>query len=1008
MISYLYVRLSAMPRRVLFPLVLLAAVLATIAIPGVAHAAMVVAADEPTKGGWTKVGDGSGFQDVYLPVARWSDAASLMHTRTSGSDFNVTLSSMSKSQISGNLMLFGNFCYTLMVKIVEMSIYFDALETAGKNVDEAFATVGEAIGNSPIFTFVIVIAVTSALVIGARRRSGKPVARMLFKPVLLAAVFALLVAGASASTEKSPGKLGPWWTATMINNVVTALATGPATALQETDLGFGKTYSPRFEDDPMSCKLYMDTMADSYVTEGESKAATMSRSMALSLSNMWEATAVEAYSQAQFGGSEYADKTFCRLLDLNSPTPEVLSTSKEITESVTGETQDGSSSINGYNTVTDDISVLYWAACTWDGEKFGVDEDWAKMGKDGAVGEVLPKGDQGASCSKWWDEKPASAIEGGGFKNDDDDKNKNPLNIAASDMKDFYERTEGASGDIQNFISTFQGWTSTSSVIPAATFAFSSFLISCAFGILGLLVFGAKIGMVAMLLLLGLAIIMDMFPVAESKLKKYGMSYMGMALLAFGVQFVFSILVMLSSIIANAGAEFVGSNTIARSVWLGLAPIIAFVLLHMFITKWLKAPSPFSPSGAMAMMKGAAGGQLLGAGMSSLNRHRRNADRPDGSDGEVGAGAAAGGGVGGQRDETGQIDSGTTDKMNGRGGKPGSGTEDGTSPSIAAGGADAEGAEGVNAEADPDAAIGGGGSADGEAEALGSEGDGDSEGDPQIGSGDSEGKALDSEGEGSATGGEIVPPSGQGSGPSGMGTAGAAAAGAVGAAQSGGKRSYDEIKDEKKQKRQDALDKRDSRLQGRQRARTMAHNAKYAGGPEAGASLGAKAKHGMKRFASKTREVGSNSMLGARRKAVNAGGYRAVAGKAALGTGRAGLGVGKWATAGGGLKAGLRVARGAASGAVGVGLIAGGAATSFVSPGAAGAMASFGANRIRAGKNLTASGLRSDAIKGVAGRGSRAAWSGTKKAGSTVGGFSGRIANEQYRRAYTAFHNRRK
>lgn len=1019
MISYLYVRLNALPRRITVPLVILAAALATIAIPSVAQAAVVMAED-PTKGEWTKVGDGSGFQDSYLPVARWSDAASQMHTRTSGSDFNTTMNSMTKGQIAANLMLFGNFCYTMMVKIVEMSIYFDALETAGKQVDDAFSTVGKAIANSPIFTFVIVIAVTAALFLGARQRSSKPIARMMFKPVLLAAVFALLVGGATASTDKSPGKLGPWWTATMINNVVTALATGPATALQETDLGFGKEYSDKFADDKMSCKLYMDTMAESYVTEGESKSATMSRSMALSLSNMWEATAVEAYSQAQFGGSDYSDKTFCRLLDLNSPTPEVMKTSQEITKSVTGETHEGSASIQGYDTVTDDISTLYWAACTWDGKGFGVDEEWAKV-RGGKVGEVLGDGTQGASCSKWWDEKPANAVEGGKFKTGED-SDKDPLNIGAADTKDFNKKTDGASTEVKNFISSFQGWSGNSSVVPAATYAVSSALISLAFGILGLLVFGAKVGMIAMLLLLGVAIIMDMFPVAESKLKKYGMSYMGMALLAFGVQFVFSILVMLSSVIANAGAEFVGSNTIARSIWLGLAPIIAFVLLHMFITKWLKAPSPFTPSGAMAMMKGAAGGQLLSAGMGSLNRARKNAGRGGGGDDkDIGAGAAAAnaGGIGGaERDDQGRISSGTTDKMDGRGGKPESGTEDGASPHIGAGaaGADSPGAmgavegsgDGEDGEANIDAGsvIGG---EDGEGQALGAGGDGegeDGEGHGEIGAGGS-----GDDGEPHAHG-EVEASGNQGSG-SGLGAAaagaavGAGAAGAAGALGSDGKRSYDDIRDDKKKKRQSDLGFRERQLKGRQASNTLRHQAISRSGPDADASLGAKAQHKMRVMGSKMATVGKNSALGMRQKAVNAGGYRAVAGKTAGGVGRMGMSAGKWATKGGGVMAGARIARGAASGAVGAGLVAGGVATAFVAPGVGGAMASFGVNRLRAGKNLTAAGLNSDAVRGTAGRASQSTWKATKKAGATAGGYSGRVISERYKKVYANIHNKR-
>ena len=214
---------------------------------------------------------------------------------------------------------------------------------------------------------------------------------------------------------------------------------------------------------------------------------------------------------------------------------------------------------------------------------------------------------------------------------------------------------------------------------------FSSLCIAFAFGVLALIIFGAKIGMIVMLLLLGIAIIADAVPTARGgKIKKYAMSYLGMAFLAFGIQIIYAVVVFLTSVIAGAGEDFIGGGMM-RNVWLGMSAVISFVLLHLFITKWMKAPSPFTPSGAGALMVGSAGGKLLTSGLGALGNMRNKSK----AKGDGGGGSNVGGGSGsgsGSVDENGKKDTGTDDQMDpaigdsGGSGGPSSGTSDGANP----------------------------------------------------------------------------------------------------------------------------------------------------------------------------------------------------------------------------------------------------------------------------------------------------------------------------------------
>lgn len=156
----------------------------------------------------------SQFADDYLPVFRWADASTDMHTRVGGGDQMDNIRAMSKSEVAGSFITAGNFFFTLVTGLTKIAIEFTPLDSAGKSVDEAFAKLGEAIIDSPILGLIIVICLIVGLVVAVRQTHGKPIVKTLAKPLILIAIFSVMVSGATASTDSKPGSFSRGGSAT--------------------------------------------------------------------------------------------------------------------------------------------------------------------------------------------------------------------------------------------------------------------------------------------------------------------------------------------------------------------------------------------------------------------------------------------------------------------------------------------------------------------------------------------------------------------------------------------------------------------------------------------------------------------------------------------------------------------------------------------------------------------------------------------------------------------------
>src|SRR5699024_10487919 len=128
-------------RRIVVIAFLLSAV-AVLFFPEASQAAMILAEDGDDGGG------SDGFNDDYLPIFRWADASTDMHTRVGGGDWSDSVKSMGKDKVAGSFMTAGNFFFTLATGLTRIAIEFTPLDSAGKSVDDGFGTLGEAIRDS--------------------------------------------------------------------------------------------------------------------------------------------------------------------------------------------------------------------------------------------------------------------------------------------------------------------------------------------------------------------------------------------------------------------------------------------------------------------------------------------------------------------------------------------------------------------------------------------------------------------------------------------------------------------------------------------------------------------------------------------------------------------------------------------------------------------------------------------------------------------------------------------
>jgi len=587
------------------------------------------------------------YEDL-LPVNRWHDATTRLHSRLGQNAWDDIDAKIQRNGTYPVLMSLGNSMWAGATSMTSAAVKMDVVAAAGETADKAAATVGNSLISSGIVALIAIIAIVSALWKAARGQGASPWMSMA-KTVAIVGVFVAMMNGASASTTVAgafvPGTFSPGWFVVTTNEVIASLASAPAVALSVTDGSAGFTYAPDSTGD-LSCREYVTYLKQQYAP-GDA-ASKMTKSIPLVMSGMWEATGMEVWGAAQFGANNpYGDYMYCRLLELQAgetASQQRYLASKASNNPAAAYTGDKASAVGSMAwqpSSGDEIDrmMVAWAECRPNpAGDWTLAAGWEKASSSNGIATS-------SSCKDWWTQN-AAYLPGSGTAFDD---KGSAFQWASS--QDVLSGTVDAP-EAGNFVLTLQGQDSASAAPLAMLYSYvaSSLIMMVIFGMIAVAIVVAKITAIVMMVATVFVLLMSLWPGKDtSTVTKFFAKYVGMSLFVFGIQLIFALITLFTSVLIKAGNDMFGAGSMMAMIWTGMAPVIAVLAIHQ-IFKLLKIPSPVSVSGAKQWGAAASGGALggaaggaLGQGVSrQMNRMRYRNERSMMRAGEQGAGRALG------------------------------------------------------------------------------------------------------------------------------------------------------------------------------------------------------------------------------------------------------------------------------------------------------------------------------------------------------------------------------
>jgi hypothetical protein len=550
----------------------------------------------------------TGSASEMLTTNRWQLGSSIFHGRFDQflqTDV-ITYSQRTISQATG--MMVGNGMYAVTQGVLDFSLTLEPLNLLGAQADAVAKTIGEALlSNSPVVLGLVVL-IIFGVIFSMARSQNRPWKRLL-SVVGVVALFAVMIAGASASTggtdgeDYRPGLLSPGWFATSINDSITIIASVPAEALVIANPVEGAT-SP----EGTGCYTYTENLGAQY------EAGSGGNAIPRIIASLWDSTGLSVWKQTQYGsypydevtGATYGDEAYCHQLDWQSNgsvSAQASTTFGSLGAAEAANYSPDSSAWGDDNNNRRDQSLIAWAACENDGNgNFSIRGGFAKE-KDGTTSWITPN-----HCDKWW--------------TGDRGTNLDAFNVGGK-SSDVTAHTDDPA--IINFIQTLHGNDTNAGLLLIWTYGISAFMIMLVFGGLGIAIVIAKFAGVVMIVSVFFVLLMSLLAKQDmgNKMMQYLKTYIGFSVFAFGATLILAMVTILSQMISGTGNAVFGQGSIMALIWTGASPIIACWLLHLIFTKFFKMPSVFKPSSALAW--GAAGGAVGGAIGQSLARREGRA-----------------------------------------------------------------------------------------------------------------------------------------------------------------------------------------------------------------------------------------------------------------------------------------------------------------------------------------------------------------------------------------------
>jgi len=561
-----------------------------------------------------------------LPIDRWSSAASAsQHTRLDA-NFGDMTQKVQRGAIDSMAFAAGNTMWQAATELTSFATRFCLLDTVGATADHGAAFIGDALMSSGLVAAIVGFGLLALLWRTARSGSPANMWKNVTKTVIILGLFGILVNGATG-TRGPPdqphttfGTGSPGWFADRVNQTVSSLASVPAMSLAKFQPGRSTLVNPdNTQGGSLSCNSYLTNLHNAYTRSyGGSAASDLQAAIPLTLSSMWENSGMVAWSNAQFGADNpYTRMMYCRQLEnvagakvtLAPGTPATLDQQANTQFSLSGVSSPGANPESAAWVMPGGLEVdramVAWAACRSadGGASWTVDPEWAKVKNSPAISSD--------NCKDWWT-KPL-------YGNNSFSPSKTGFNWEDSEA-DIAKNAAGLPG-VQNFLLNWHGNANSTATVIALVFAVSSLIMLLVFGLLAVAIIIAKVAAVVMILVALLVLLVALIPSKGESNKAMGFAkfYVGLTIFAFGIQFLFALLSLVTKFLVDAGAAQFGPGSILSMIWTGFAPVTAVVVLHLIFTKALKMPSPFKPSAALAYGTAVGGiGAGVGAGIDRL------------------------------------------------------------------------------------------------------------------------------------------------------------------------------------------------------------------------------------------------------------------------------------------------------------------------------------------------------------------------------------------------------
>jgi len=562
-----------------------------------------------------------------LPIDRWSSAASAsQHTRLDA-NFGDMTQKVQRGAIDSMAFAAGNTMWQGATELTGFATRFCLLDTMGLTADKGAAILGNALMSSGLVAAIVGFGLLLLLWRTARRGSPADMWKNVTKTVIILGLFGILINGAANTTGSDPGNNNqgtsnnhtsfgtgsPGWFADRVNRTVSSLASVPAESLAKDS---SVLVNPdNTEGGSLACNSYLKNLHDAYTRSyGGSAASDLQAAIPLTLSSMWENSGMVAWRNAQFGAENpYSIQVYCRQLEniagakvtLPPGTPgatldDYANTQFALSGVGPGANKDSAAWVMPGGLEVDRAMVA-WAACRSadNGATWTVDAEWAKVGGDSKA--ITP-----VNCKDWWT-KPLLG---------DNSFSPSTTGMNWEDSQSAIAKNAAGQPGVQNFLLNWHGNANSAATVVALTFAASSLIILLVFGLLALAIIIAKVAAIVMILVALLVLLIALIPSQgeSNKALAFGKFYVGLTIFAFGIQFLFALISLVTGFLVIAGANQFGAGSILSMIWTGFAPVTAVVVLHLIFTKVLKMPSPFKPSAALAYGT-AVGGIGAGVGM---------------------------------------------------------------------------------------------------------------------------------------------------------------------------------------------------------------------------------------------------------------------------------------------------------------------------------------------------------------------------------------------------------